>query len=46
MTAKPKLTPNLPATGAPTPFTADTLAKPDEVEVVLASVTPAQREKV
>jgi hypothetical protein len=46
MTAKPKPAPKLPANGALSQFTADTLAKPDEVEAVLASVTPAQREKV
>lgn len=44
LTAKQK--PKLPAKGAPSPYTADALAKPDEVEAVLASVTPAQREKV
>lgn len=46
MTVKPKPAPKLSAKGAPSPFTADILAKPDEVEAVLASVTPAQREKV
>lgn len=46
MTAKPKPARKLPAKGASGPFSADTLAEPDEVEAILASVTPAQREKV
>lgn len=46
MTTKHKPTTKLTAKGAPSPFTIDAFAKPDEVEAVLAMVTPAQRERV